>query len=84
MEYDAVLNVIQQSVTVILRILVLYHGYGLIALALAFVVGSLINLVASLVLVSAKFTRPKFAPSGRFLRYLGKEAPSLDSSSSSR
>jgi O-antigen/teichoic acid export membrane protein len=77
MEYDAVLNIIQQSVTVVLGILVLYFGYGLLALALAFVVGSLINLIASLALVSAKFTRPKFAPSRRFLRYLGKEVPSF-------
>jgi O-antigen/teichoic acid export membrane protein len=38
MEYDAALNIVQQSVTVVLGIIVLYLGYGLIALALAFVV----------------------------------------------
>jgi len=77
MEYDALLNVAQQSITVILGVLVLYFGYGLIALALAFVIGSLVNLVASLVLVSTKFTKPKFALSRRFLNYLGKEVPSF-------
>ncbi|HYA32764.1 MAG TPA: flippase [Candidatus Bathyarchaeia archaeon] len=77
MEYDALLNVAQQSITVILGVLALYFGYGLIALALAFVIGSLVNLVASLVLVSTKFTKPKFALSRRFLNYLGKEVPSF-------
>jgi O-antigen/teichoic acid export membrane protein len=77
MEYDATLNVIQQSVTVILGISVLYFGYGLIALAMVFVVGSLINLIASLALVSVKFTRPAFRLNRRFLTYLVKEVPSF-------
>jgi O-antigen/teichoic acid export membrane protein len=77
MEYDATLNVIQQSVTVALGISVLYFGYGLFALALAFVVGSLINLIASLALASARFVRPKFKLERRFLTYLFKEVPSF-------
>jgi O-antigen/teichoic acid export membrane protein len=77
MEYDATLNIIQQSVTVVLGISVLYLGYGLLALALAFVVGSLINLTASLALASARFVRPKFKLERRFLTYLFKEAPSF-------
>src|SRR5665647_2701197 len=56
MEYDAVLNIIQQSVTVVLGIIVLYFGYGLVALALAFVVGSLVNLAASLALASKRLS----------------------------
>jgi len=77
MEYDATLNVIQQSVTVVLGITVLYFGYGLFALALAFVVGGLINLTASLALASTRFVRPKFKLERRFLTYLFKEAPSF-------
>jgi O-antigen/teichoic acid export membrane protein len=77
MEYDATLNVIQQIVTVVLGITVLYFGYGLFALALAFVVGSLINLTASLALASARFVRPKFKLERRFLTYLFKEVPSF-------
>jgi O-antigen/teichoic acid export membrane protein len=77
MEYDATLNIIQQSVTVILGIGVLYFGYGLIALAMVFVLGSLINLIASLALVSVKFTRPAFRLNRRFLTYLVKEVPSF-------
>jgi O-antigen/teichoic acid export membrane protein len=77
MEYDATLNVIQQSVTVSLGISVLYFGYGLFALALAFVAGSLINLTASLVIASKRFVRPKFRLQRRFLTYLFKEAPSF-------
>jgi len=77
MEYDATLNVVQQSVTVILGISVLYFGYGLIALAMVFVLGSLINLIASLALVSVKFTRPAFSLNRRFLTYLVKEVPSF-------
>ncbi len=77
MEYDATLNVIQQSVTVVLGIIVLYFGYGLFALALAFVVGAIINLTASLALASARFVRPKFRLERRFLTYLLKEAPSF-------
>ncbi|MGZ4932196.1 MAG: flippase [Halobacteriota archaeon] len=77
MEYDAVLSIIQQSVTVVLGITVLYLGYGLLALSFAFVIGSIITLVVSLVLVSTKFVRPKFTLKGRFLRYLLKEAPSF-------
>lgn len=77
MEYDAVLSIIQQSVTVVLGVAALYLGYGLIALSFAFIIGSAFNLVVSLVLVSSKFARPKFTLNGRFLRYLLKEAPSL-------
>jgi O-antigen/teichoic acid export membrane protein len=77
MEYDAVLNVTQQSVTVVLGILVLYLGYGLLALAVAFVVGSVINLVASLALASIRFARPKFRLQRRLLSYLLKQAPSF-------
>src|SRR5665647_695088 len=61
MEYDAVL----------------YFGYGLNALALAFVIGSLVNLAGSLALASKRFTRPKFRLRRRFLTYLAKEAPSF-------
>jgi O-antigen/teichoic acid export membrane protein len=77
MEYDAVLHVIQQSVTVVLGVLVLYLGYGLLALALAFVVGSAINLTASCALASKRFARPKFRLQRRLLTYLLKEAPSF-------
>src|SRR5660398_268138 len=77
MEYDAVLNIIQQSVTVVLGITVLYFGYGLNALALAFVIGSLVNLAGSLALASKRFTRPKFRLRRRFLTYLAKEVPSF-------
>ncbi len=77
MEYDAILSIIQQSVTVVLGVAALYLGLGLIALAFAFIIGSLINLIVSLVIVSTKFVRPKFALKGRFLRYLLEEAPSL-------
>lgn len=77
MEYDAMLNVTHQSVTVVLGILVLYLGYGLLALALTFVVGSLINLAASLALASTRFVRPKFRLRRRLLTYLVKEVPSF-------
>ncbi len=77
MEYDAVLSIIQQSVTVALGVAALYLGYGLIGLSFAFIIGSAFNLVVSLVLVSSKFARPKFTLNGRFLRHLLKEAPSL-------
>jgi len=77
MEYAAVLNVIQQAVTVVLGIIVLYLGYGLLALALTFVVGSVINLAASLVLASTRFARPKFRLQRHLLTYVLKEAPSF-------
>ncbi|MGZ4921333.1 MAG: flippase [Halobacteriota archaeon] len=77
MEYDAALSIIQSGVTVAIGVTVLYLGYGLLALSYAFVIGSAINLIASLVLVSTKFARPKFALKGRFLRYLLREAPSF-------
>jgi O-antigen/teichoic acid export membrane protein len=77
MEYAAVLNVTQHAVTVVLGIIVLYLGYGLLALALTFVVGSVINLAASLTLASTRFARPKFRLQPRLLMYVLKQAPSF-------
>ena len=74
MEFEAFARTLQQSIIVVIGVSALYLGYGLFGLVMAFLLGSIINLLYSVILVSTKFTKPKIQINISLWRDLLKEA----------
>lgn len=60
MEYDSLLTIIQQVVVVSLGLTLLFLGYNLIPVVSVFLLGSIINVVFSLIVTVKKFAKPEF------------------------
>jgi len=59
MEYEALLNIGRSIVTTIVGFIVLFSGYGLIAIALVYLFSASVDLLAALVVTIKKITKPK-------------------------
>jgi len=70
MEYEAVLDIFERAIIVSLGILILFLGYGLIALVSVYLIGSAIRFVLSFFIVSRRFARPVFDVDLAFWKYL--------------
>lgn len=74
MEYDALLAVMEKIIVVSLGVFVLLSGYGLVALVSVFLIGSIFNLSASVLVTFKKFARPKFEIDLSFWKNIIKES----------
>ena len=70
MEYELITRVMEKAIIFSLAIIFLLLGYGFIAVISAFLIGSLIRLVVSLLFVTTKFIRPQLNFDRSFLRTL--------------
>lgn len=59
MEFEALLNIVKSVVTTGIGLVVLLSGYGLIAIALVYLLAGIIDLFATLLVTVKKFARPK-------------------------
>jgi len=59
MEYEALLNIGRSIVTTIVGLIVLFSGYGLIAIALVYLFSASVDLLATLIVTIKKLAHPK-------------------------
>jgi O-antigen/teichoic acid export membrane protein len=59
MEWDALIEILEALITTGAGLILIFSGYGIIALALTFLIASVISTVASFVINARKFTSPR-------------------------
>jgi len=74
MEYEALVTVLQQLITVSLGLAAVFLGCGLIEIAYAFLIGSIFGFALSLSLCGTKFAKPRFEIDFDFWKRITKVA----------
>lgn len=60
LEFEAILNIVRSIIITSVGLYLLFAGYGLVEIAYAYLIGTAIDFVLSLVLVTSKFSKPDF------------------------
>lgn len=70
MEYEALVTILEKSIFVCFGFFVLFSGYGLIELVLAYLLANLITFLFGFLITIKKFTIPKFEVDTHLWKYL--------------
>lgn len=70
MEYEAVLNIISSIIRVSIGLFLLFSGYGLIAIAYAYILVEIVNFLLSLFVIAKKITKPTLEIDLKFWKHL--------------
>lgn len=74
MEFEALQRVIERSLLLVLSMLILWRGFGLIALSLVFLITQIVIFILSLLFVARKIRTVSIKANLSFFRYLVKTA----------